>query len=109
MAVTPLKTNILNSENGPWGFVGTKMGFPPFLSEITAITSQKSPLEANWGVKTKPAVKYRAARRTGTVSPSRQKSIFLLLLLRTGAWELWERNWDPPPFLSVMVQYEYRK
>jgi hypothetical protein len=38
MAVTPLELeiNILNSENGPWGFVGTKMGFPPFLNEITA-------------------------------------------------------------------------
>jgi hypothetical protein len=45
MAVTPLKINILNSENGPWGFVETKMGPPPFLSEIAAIVSQKSSLE----------------------------------------------------------------
>jgi hypothetical protein len=51
MAVTPLKTKILNSENDPWGFVGTKMGFPPFLSEIAAVVSQKSSLEANWGSK----------------------------------------------------------
>ena len=33
------------------------MGFPPFLSEITAIVSQKSSLEANWGVKMKPTVR----------------------------------------------------
>jgi hypothetical protein len=51
MAVTPLKINIFNSENGPWGFVGTEMGFPPFLSGIAAIVSQKSSPEANWGSK----------------------------------------------------------
>jgi hypothetical protein len=33
------KPIFLNSENGPWGwgFVGTKMGSPLFLSEVTAI------------------------------------------------------------------------
>jgi hypothetical protein len=39
MAVTPLKTNIFNSKNGPWGFVERKWDPPPFLSEITAILS----------------------------------------------------------------------
>ena len=31
--------------------MGTKMGFPLFLSEIVAIASQKSALEANLGSK----------------------------------------------------------
>jgi hypothetical protein len=42
------------------------MGFPPFLSEITAIVSQKSSLEANWGVKMKPAVSTNKDARNNT-------------------------------------------
>jgi hypothetical protein len=32
----------LNPESGPWGWgsLGTRMGSPPFLSEITAVVSQ---------------------------------------------------------------------
>ena len=50
MAFYTLKINILNAESGPWKFMGTIMGPPPFLSVITAIlhVTQKSALEADW-------------------------------------------------------------
>jgi hypothetical protein len=52
MAVTPLKRQTArgNLRGRKWDPP------PPVLSGITAIVSQKSPLEANWGVKMKPAV-----------------------------------------------------
>jgi hypothetical protein len=41
-------------------------GTPPFLSGITAVVSQKSALEPNWGVKMKAALGARGAGRQGT-------------------------------------------
>jgi len=48
LAVSYTKTNILNSKGGPWGFVGTKIGPPPFLSEIAAIKGPQHGAPPQW-------------------------------------------------------------
>jgi hypothetical protein len=60
------KLIFINAESGLWRLVVTKIGPPPPLSEIAAVLSQKSVLEANCqsGVKMKPAVLQQQKRNT---------------------------------------------